>query len=39
MAVGVGAGKAQGPRSQVNEGFQGGGNTALNQMLQTSQIR
>ena len=39
MAVGVGASKAQGPRSQVSKGFQGGGNTALDQMLQTSQIR
>ena len=27
MVVGVGASKAQGPRSQVSEGCQGGGNT------------
>ena len=32
---GWGASKAQGPRSQEKKGFQGGGNTKLDQMLQT----
>lgn len=31
-------GKALGPRSQVKKGFQGGGNSKLDQMLQVSHI-